>query len=186
MKQKIKDLIIVLLAIIAFCTVLFKVEYCTPDNTKVIIKSDTIVEYTSDTIFPKDTLYVYLKSPKVIDSIFIPDTSGRYLCDYIREYKDTINDTNITIYTTDLIRGQLVTSGLSYKLKVPIKIIDSVKTTITNKIEPKYNLYAGVTLSKNNISPMLNVSKKDVYLQVGYNIIDKQPMLGIGYRFYSK
>lgn len=185
MNQKLKDILIVGLLVVTFVLVLLKLEHCKPINSPNITNSDTTIVYSSDTIWAKDTLYVYQKSPTLTDSFYIyePDST---LCNYLREYQDTISDSNITIYTTDLVRGKLIESGLSYKLKVPIKIIDSVKTTITNTIEPTYNVSAGFILSKNNIAPMLSVSKKDVYLQVGYDIMNKGPVIGIGYRFYSK
>lgn len=180
-----------IIAILSFITIFLLVLNYMNCNKPVrgekekIHKSDTVVEKTSDTVWAKDSIYVYIKSPILKDSIYIyePDTS---LCNYIREYQDTINDTNITIYTNDVVKGKLLESKISYRLKVPIKITDSVKTTITKTVEPKYQIYAGATLSKNIIAPMLGVQKNSLYLQGGFNLIDKQPIIGLNYRFYSK
>lgn len=186
MKPWTKDSFVIGCLLVIFILVLTKLEKCDRiKNYKNITKSDTTIVYTSDTIWSIDTIFVYNQTPTLTDSIYIYEPDS-VLCNYIREYQDTIDDTNITIYTTDLVKGKLLESGLSYKLKVPIKILDSVKITINNTIEPKIQLYTGLTLSKNIIAPMIGIQKNSLSLQGGYNILEKQPVIFIGYKFYSK
>lgn len=187
MSQKLKDILIVLLLVITFVVILLKVEHCKPNNNTNITNSDTVVEHKIDTFYaPQDTVYLVKFKPSVTDSFYVYDTLGADLCNYVREYKDTINDTNLTIYYEGLVRGKLLESGISYKLKIPIRIVDNVTTTITNTVEPKTQLYTGLTLSRNIIAPMIGIQKNSLYLHGGYNIIEKQPIIYIGYKFYSK
>lgn len=184
MKQWFKDIVIVILLIVSFVIVLLKVEHCNPIKNQ-IVGSDTVMEYSSDTIWSKDTLYVYKKTPTLTDSIFIYNTDTS-MCNYIREYKDTIEDTNIVIFTDDLIQGRLIESGLSYKLKIPVKIIDSVKITINNKITNKYSLYGGVQLGYKSINPYIDFNKSKYQIGLGYDIYNKSPNIRLGYKLYSK
>lgn len=184
MKQWFKDIVIVVLLIVSFVIVLLKVEHCNPIKNQ-IVGSDTIMEYSSDTIWSKDTLYVYKKTPTLTDSIFIYNTDTS-ICNYIREYKDTIEDTNIVIFTDDLIQGILIESGFSYKLKIPIKITDSVTTTITKTNIEKYSISVGALGSTKQLTPILIFNKKDLYLQGGYDIVNKTPVLGIGYKIFKR
>lgn len=186
MKQWIKDSFIIGCFVVIFIIFLTKLEKCDRrQDIKFITKSDTLTVYKTDTIFAPDTTYVYLQHPSIYDSIYIyePDST---LCNYIRDYKDTINDTNITIFTSDIVKGKLLESKTSYKLKVPIKIIDSVTTTITNTVIPKYSLYGGLQVGNQEVSPNLTFQKDKFYVQGGYNIIQKQPFIGFGYRLYIK
>lgn len=184
MKQWIKDLVVLGSLFVCFIIVLHSVEKCKPIKPTTQL-SDTTVIYSSDTIWAKDTLYVYKKTPSLTDSIFIYNTDST-MCNYIREYKDTIEDSNMVIFTDDLVQGRLIESGFSYKLKIPIKIIDSVTTTITKTNIEKYSISVGALGSTKQLTPILIFNKKDLYLQGGYDIVNKTPVLGIGYKIFKR
>lgn len=186
MKQWIKDSFVIGCLVVIFILVLTKLEKC--DRVSIDtnpIKPDTVTVHTSDTVYPEPIIIEYWKTATVTDSIYVyePDST---LCNYVREYQDTIDDTNITIYTTDIIKGKLLESKLSYKLKIPIKIIDSVKTTITNTIEPKYQIYGGIQGGYKSFGPYIDFTKNKLQVGIGYDLYNKSPQIRVGYRLFNK
>ena len=80
--------------------------------------------------------------------------------DTIRVYYDTLTDANLVIMTKDTINGFLLGHNVSYKLKVPIRIIDSifVNTIKTEQAKRKAKFLVGIGTSEGiqnfNISPL--------------------------------
>lgn len=157
--------------------------------TKPLIK-DSLV-HTTDTIWAHDTTIV-LKPKKVFipkhDTVWLPapiDTVDFYK---VFVSKDTFPDSNLTLFTEIRYQGLLREIKPSYKLKVPIKIIDSVKVTkeIPTLYPPKYQIHAGVIIGKNMIAPEVSGSINRSNFGVSYNLLDKTPTVRYSYTLYRK
>ena len=153
--------------------------------------SDTTVLYSSDTIWAKDTIYVF-KPKKIfivnVDTFWKPvpvDTN-----DFFRVYvsRDTFKNKDLDIFTETHYQGLLRQIKPSYKLKVPIKIIDSIKTTIKvpTLYPPVFQVQIGAQIGKDLISPEVGVSYKRNNIGVGYNLINKTPTLRYSYTIFRK
>jgi hypothetical protein len=73
---------------------------------------------------------------------------------------------------------------MSYRLKVPIKIIDSIETKIL--IDPKFSLNGGVEIGLNMISPTIDVRYNKTTFGLGYNMLTKTPQVRLTYRLFQK
>lgn len=156
-------------------------------------KPDTITKikiiYINDTI----QKLAYIKSPKVKDSIFIHDTIKYHTldyspCNYIRVYKDSSTDSNVTIFYNDTIQGRLLSTELKYRLKVP-KTIEITKI-ITNKTNDKYSIYTGMELGGNktsfSISPFVSLNTRKNTYYYRYDILNKTHNIGIGIKILRR
>ncbi|CAL2102327.1 conserved protein of unknown function [Tenacibaculum sp. 190130A14a] len=114
-----------------------------PQEPKITIVRDTVWQTKIDTFKVQTVKYkkVYVHKndvTKIIkDTIFIKDTTN-YIAAKI--YRDTLNNTDVEIYSYDLVKGKLLDSQLSYKLKVPREI------TITKTIEHPKTYRSGLYL----------------------------------------
>lgn len=158
-------------------------------------KSDTItiVEHKSDTIWAKDTVYQMI--PK---KVFIPiiDTSQKPLpidsINFFRVFvsRDTFPDSNLTLFTETHYQGLLREIKPSYKLKIPVKIIDTVKvtTTITNTVTvpSMLQIHIGAAVSTGLLAPEVGVSFKRHTFRIGYNLQNKFPTIGYSYTIFRK
>ena len=167
---------------------------CTPLAKDILnyhkpIKRDTTIVTKRDTIWAKDTIYTikYKRIEVPITTTLAPidDTTQ---CNKVRIYKDTTEDNNIIIYSNDTTQGYLLGQQLRYKLKVPLTIIDSIKTTINVYIPtfPKVQLSGGVLVGKNVLTPILDLSLKRNTFEVGYNIQTSQPIIGYKFLIFKK
>jgi len=153
----------------------------------------TIVKHKSDTIWAKDTIYKF--KPKYIfkpttDTFWKPIYIDSTECNRIGRYLDTLKDGNIELYTDIHVQGRLRALKPSYKLKIPIKIVDTVTvtTTITNTITVPSNLqlHIGATVSTGLLAPEVGVSFKRHTFRAGYNLQNKFPTIGYSYTIFRK
>jgi hypothetical protein len=157
--------------------------------------TDTVVEisHTSDTIWAKDTVYKIV--PK---KVFIPvvDTFWKPLPidtnDFFRVFvsRDTFKTKELDLFTETHYQGLLRQIKPSYKLKVPIRIVDSVKvtTTVTNTVTTPcvFQVHVGVLVSSQLLAPEVGVSYKRHTFKVGYNLQNKFTTLGYSYTIFRK
>ena len=153
----------------------------------------TIISHTSDTIWAKDTVY------KIVSKkVFIPvvDTFWKPLpidtIDFFRVFvsRDTFKTKELDLFTETHYQGILREIKPSYKLKVPVKIIDSVKvtTTVTNTVTTPciFQVHVGASISSLLLAPEVGVSYKRHTFKVGYNLQNKFPILGYSYTIFRK
>lgn len=153
-----------------------------------IIRVDTTI--TQNIIMPKDTIYKYVftKCRQVRDSIYVHDTitADSNLCDYIRVYRDTIEDENVVLYTADSIQGKYLGGEFNYKLKVPIRIEKTI--TITKTKYPNIKLDIGL-ISDTKIStlaPFVCLGVRRNSFLAGYDLKTGIISLGIQRTIFSK
>ncbi|SEE02018.1 hypothetical protein SAMN04487765_1126 [Tenacibaculum sp. MAR_2010_89] len=165
------------------------------EKPKITIVRDTIWQPKIDT-FKVQTIkykkvYVHKKDiTKIIkDTIFIKDTINFITA---KIYRDTLNNADLEIYSYDLVKGKLLDSQLSYKLKVPREI------TITKTIEhPKtyrsglylFSEVGGNTQRFDNLSLGLQYNRKGRWFasyRLNVNPLS-QPThnIGFGYRLFN-
>jgi hypothetical protein len=149
-------------------------------------KSDpiTIIKHTRDTIWAKDTIFSFknIKVPikvKVTDTIYKVTPIDSTACNTVYLYHDSLVDTNIVIYYKDYVQGLLKSKDMSYKLKVPLKIIDSVKIKETIIVKPNFNLSVGSIVGPNILAPGVKVKFKKHEVGVNYNLISPTPRDGV-------
>jgi len=141
---------------------------------------DTVITTKSDTVWAKDTVYTF--KYKTIDrpvTVYLDTNStDTAICDSIRVYEHEFNDSNLTVFTVDTTKGQLLGHSVSYKLKVPIRIIDSVLVNITEtkKLKPKRKIFLGLNAQvyplEPHISPMVTYQdRRDRMYHIQYDII---------------
>lgn len=190
--------------IILIILLLFFISYkC--GNKNIIISdsikntSDTISMHKRDTIFLKDTIIVFKDKlvskpyPIYIDTNKIklqPLDSLQLYRFFI--YNDSIEDSNIKIYSKIVTRGKTLNSFKpSYKLKVPIVIIDSIKTIIKDSIFitstklSKYQLSVGFITSPQILAPMIDLSINRSTYSIGYDPFNKQPLIKYSFRLWK-
>ncbi len=144
----------------------------------------TVIKHSRDTIWAKDTIYSF-KRIKIPVKVRVTDTIYKVLpidssaCNTVSLYQDSLIDTNIAIYYKDYVQGILRSKDLSYKLKIPLKIIDSVKIKETITIKPKFNISAGSIVGANMIAPGIKVGIKRHEFGINYNIISPTPLDGV-------
>lgn len=176
---------------------------CGNKNSDVqkIIKntSDTTSTHKRDTVFAKDTIIVFKNRfiskpyPIYIDTNKIklqPLDSLQLYRFFI--YNDSIEDSNIKIYSKIVTRGKTLNSFKpSYKLKVPIVIIDSIKTIIKDSIFiantklSKYQLSVGFITSPQILAPMIDLSINRSTYSIGYDPFNKQPLIKYSFRLWK-
>ncbi|MDB0602634.1 hypothetical protein PL373_16150 [Tenacibaculum maritimum] len=95
------------------------------ESAKISIVRDTIWQTKIDT-FKVQTIkykkvFVHKKAvDKIIkDTVFIKDTSN-YIA--AKLYRDTLKNSDLEIYSYNLVKGTLLNSQLSYKLRIPKEI----------------------------------------------------------------
>ena len=163
-------------------------------------KSDTVVvtSHTSDTIWAIDTIYK-IKPKKVfipvVDTFWKPVSIDTM--DFFRVFvsRDTFPDSNLTLFTETHYQGLLREIKPSYKLKIPIKIVDTVKVattiTITNTVTVPSTLqmHIGAIVSSGLLAPEVGVSLKRHTFRIGYNLYTPQnkfPTIGYSYTIFRK
>ena len=106
--------------------------------------SKTTISYTHDTIWP-DTVFkeviTKVKGPVRTYTVFATDS----VKSLVNVYNDTLRDSSVVITYQDSINGTLLGKKLSYKLLVPLRIIDSVFIKTTETLQParKGHLFVG-------------------------------------------
>jgi len=192
MLKDIKNIAITVLFII-IAILLFQVG-CNKPGPDLSPKIDSVT--THDTVWAKDTLIAFkpVYKPKW-DTIYQIDTL-EYAGDpddlfFTRIYKDTLDDTNQTVYTHIKTFGMLDSLSVSYKLKIPIKITNNTTITNTNIVtkSPRFSIYAGAEIGGNttsfNLSPFINLNIKNNNVYYRYGVLDKTHNIGVGIKLYK-
>lgn len=166
-------------------------KQCSNSNkTELIPVKETITRYR-DTIFPKDTIYSF-KEKRVPYPVYIDTNHIKYIIKSIDSlelnrffiYKDSIEDKNVKIYSNIVTQGKTLSSFKpTYKLKVPLIIKDSVVVKRDSLVfKPnKYEIHVGFIASPKIIAPMVDLSINRSTYSIGYDPINKQPV--VGYKF---
>lgn len=165
------------------------------EEPKITITRDTVWQTKIDTFKVQTvkykTVYVNKKDvSNVVDTLTeIEDIS---LYEEAREYKDTLSNDDIDIYSYNLLSGNLLDSQLSYKLKVPREI--TVTKTIEHPKTYRSGLYAfsefgGNTSTLDNLSLGLQYNRKGnwfVSYRLNLNALENPTHnIGIGVRVFK-
>jgi hypothetical protein len=190
--MKFKDNLELIGAIFIICIVFFLGKRC-GDNKQNIIKPDnsivkTIVKYR-DTIFPKDTVYLYkIKIGKSkVDTFYKPVYLDSTTCNKVYVYNDSLIAKDYNIYSKTHVQGTLRNLELGVKLKVPLIIKDSIiikKDSLIYK-PSKYELHIGLNAGSNMLAPSIELSINKLTYMVGYNPFNNNPIIGIKYRLWK-
>jgi len=110
---------------------------------------------------------------KQIDSVYY----GRL--DSIRVYTGEYSDSNLSINYTDSLAGILFDKRLTYILKVPQYIIDSIVITKEVLQTPeKFYMGLGAELGQKNVSITAGIGKKNKFLYYRYNVLENTHNIG--------
>lgn len=166
-----------------------------PQEPKITVVKDTVWQTKIDTFKVQTIKYqkVYVHKNDVTnivkDTIFIKDTTN-YVAAKI--YRDTLKNTDIEIYKYDLVKGKLLDSQLSYKLKVPREI--TITKTIEHPKTYRSGLYLFTEIGGNpqtfdNLSFGLQYNRKGKWFasyRLNINQLN-QPThnIGVGYRLLN-
>lgn len=161
----------------------FLTRHCAGDPESVQV--DTLyVKGTPDTIIIHDTAIKYTYRPAPLDSVHNYVHNGVDTCDDLRVYLDSLVDSSGTVYVRDSVCGTLLSQVISANFSH--KIVRQTDTlTIRQTVSNGYGLkiYAGVNVNNDNaLSPYLYLSQNRVAVQIGYDLKNKVPVFGIGYR----
>ena len=168
--------------------ILLLLKDCKPVGKINTSKIDTVTVMKSDTIYPKpDTIEIPITRLRIVKSI--PDTVHTEVCKLIRIYQDSLVDSNIAFYYTDVVKGMILDKHMSYKLKVPLRITDSVfvtttKTETINK-QPKVTLFAGISVGGNkntfnSAGPFVSLQLKNNLIGYNYNALQNTHNISFG------
>jgi len=150
------------------------------------VKSDTVTVTKRDTIWG-DTLKVVTKTikPKPIKRYPNLLKPGRTWT----VYKDSLVNNEVAIVVTDTVDGTIESKQISYRLKVPLRIIDSVKVTITNIIKvptPQRGFFIGAeagmcpTIWMIRFAPEIEyIDKKGYAYSYNYDVLNNFHSVGI-------
>lgn len=195
MRTNITNSVLVVLIFLLLVNLFRKKETSKNQAPKITIVKDTVWQTKVDTFkvqtIKYEKVYVYKNNvTKVVkDTVFIKDTTN-----YIgaKIYRDTLKNTDLEIYSYDLVRGKLLDSQLSYKLKVPKEI------TITKTIEhPKtyrsglylFSEFGGNKQTFDNLSLGLQYNRKGKWFasyRLNINQFNEPTHnIGVGYRLFN-
>ena len=150
--------------------------------------TDTLIIHKVDTIRDTTTIFKF-KSIKPIakDSIkIVLDSSMFKGLSYKRIYLNEFRDSNIVINSIDTVLGYQTDKTIKYKLLVPLRIYDSTKVVIRKDsliYKPyKYEIHAGLAASPKFIAPKIELSIDKSTYGLGYDFINKVPMIEYKFR----
>lgn len=125
-----------------------------------LISSDTVTVEKVITLVERDTIYQdkYITIP-VLPPIAQQVVKGPSV-DSIRTYSSTQEDSAVGIYYLAQVQGKLLDMKLSYKLKSPLRILETVERKIiqekiVNSRHYMHGFYVGASLSYSNPSARL-------------------------------
>ena len=151
-----------------------------------IMPPPVIVKLPTQTVPPP--IVVYIDSSKNIVSPSAIDTS-RHLA--VHQYKDSIQDENLTLYYNSLVDGQLLGQQLNYKLKVPLQITKTIE--IPKPIPmPAHQLFltasvGGSPSAFNHVAVGLElVSNRNWALGYEYNILGNSHHVRLGIQLWRQ
>ncbi len=161
---------------------------------KTIVVRDTIWKTKIDTFKIQTIKYekVYVsknnKTKIVRDTLFLKDPTQFIAA---KVYRDTLQNEELEMYSYNLVKGELLDSSLSYKLKVPKEIL------ITKTIEyPKtfrsglylFSEIGGNTKTFDNLSLGMQYNRKGewfVSYRVNLNGLKPTHNIGVGWRLFN-
>lgn len=154
---------------------------CDGTNNTVTI---TKVKHTTDTIWAKDTLYSFkniIIPKRIIDTIYKPIYIDSGICNTVSLYTDSLIDSNIVINYKDYVQGVMRNKEITYKLKVPLKIIDSIVVDKTQIIKPTKGLSTSLIATNRMIAPGIAIRHKnnEFGINLGISSPINNPSLGL-------
>lgn len=189
MSQKIKNWLLIALSIGLLVWIFITMKSCNQSKIGLNEKADTIVKiiHTSDTVFPDPKIVHDLKIIKIpvpkIDTFFKPVYMDSSMYNRIYVYQDSVIDSNLIWRYKAYTQGILRDLKSSYTLKVPIRIIDSIKIDKTITKRSKFALYGGLIASKGLGAPMIEVGYKRISVGLGLNLLGEKPMPVFSYKY---
>ena len=185
-KSKYNYELIITISIICLAFILGR--HCSSQKENNVIKPLIETIHTTDTIFAKDTFITYVYKPKFItkhDTVFLPLDSVD--CNKVLNYTDTIKNADYEIINTGVVQGVLRQLETKVKLKVPLIIIDSVRIHEDSLVyKPNtFSMYLGMMTSFKTLSPVLDLNYKDMSYSLGYDFLNRSPLIGIKYRIFK-
>lgn len=179
--------IIVILAILLLRECNKVIDKVVPEKPK----NDTTISHKQDTIFQKDTIIRFKNKPiayYIHDTVLKPVPLSAEDCSKTKIYLDTLDNKDLTVYDSIWVQGLIRRKITEYKLKVPLRIIDSVKQEIRipTLYPPNYELHIGSLIGYNTLAPTVDLSIKRHTITVGYNIQTKQPIIGYKFTIFRK
>ncbi len=193
--QSIKDYLLVIFGIIII--IMFLMRGCSNPFPNLEVKPDRVViKEHIDTIFRDTTLIKFKEVTKFkVDTIYKDKYITKDELDslsFVRQYSDTLSDTNQSIFVKSKVLGILLKMDMSYKFKRKpelIKVTDSI--FITKYSQPnRLSIYSGLILDGNkssvNLSPFITLNKDKISYTAKYGLLDKTIGIGIGWKLYSK
>lgn len=193
MWNKIKDNWNLIATIIIICMVFLWGKSCgnkefKPQEPKVV----TVTNYR-DTIFPVDTIITFVDKPipkpypVYVDTSYLQPVDSLELHRFF-VYNDSTEDSNVKIYSKIVTQGKTLSSFKpSYKLKVPLIIKDSTVVKQDSLIyRPyKYEIHAGGIVGFKTAAITADLSIDKCTYGVGYDFINKAPVISFKYRLYG-
>lgn len=174
---------------------LFKKSVLGIEASEVTIVRDTIWKTKTDTFKIETTKYekVYVHKKNVTqiirDTVFINDKI-KYTT--ARLYRDTLSTKDVEIYSNHLIKGELLSGSLAYKLKIPKEILVTKTIKAPKKFRSGLYLFSeigGKNKKANNLSLGLQYNQKGSwFISYRCNISTlSQPThnLGFGLRLFK-
>lgn len=193
MFQKIKDYLLFGLTLGLLVWIFLTMRSCEKSKIGLNTGHDTVtvIKHSVDTIFPDPKIIHDLKIVKIpvprIDTVFKPVYMDSAMCNRIYVYQDSVIDSNLVWRYKAYTQGVLRDLKSNYTLKVPLKIIDSVKVTTTIVKRPRFALYGGLVASKGIVAPIGEVGLKRISVGLGLNLIGSPtPVFSFKYLILSK
>lgn len=181
----------IFLGIVAIALFIFGYQ-CGSGKSEKTIETKTVTNYR-DTIFPKDTVITFkdrpVPYPVYIDTnTYIPKPIDSLELNRFFVYNDSIEDSNIKIYSKIVTQGKTLNSFKpSYKLKVPLIIKDSTVVKIDSLVyKPyKYEIHAGGVVGFRTLTPIIEMSINKATYGAGYDILNKSIIFTAKYRLFG-
>lgn len=189
MKNPKNWLLLVMTGVIMFLLLLKACEKPSGNSKPIYTKGETVVKY--DTILrPFKVVQISKQYYPKWDTSYIDTTNHQtFEKDYlVREYSDSIPDSNLTIFRHSKVVGVIKEQDISYRLKTPLEVIKTLSRVDTlETIKPsKWNLYTGLetggNLTQFNISPFITLNARQASMTFRYGILDKSYNIGVGIR----
>ena len=192
---------VLLILVIGLILYALSVTRCSREKNDVMprveIIRDTIWQNKIDTIKIETVKYKTVYIPKYVEKekpIVVYEEEDieeqyAYLYDEAKVYQDTISNQDFDLYTKSIVKGELIDSEISYKLKVPRTITE--RKTIHYPSVSKSHIYTFGEIGGNktqfdNISiGMLYNHKSNWFASYSVNLIELNNIthnIGLGFR----
>lgn len=167
--EQIKNIIIIVLTVILL-------KCCLKDEDKVVEKQIEYLPGKSDTVYITHTVVKKDILPSSV--IVVRDTIHDTLVYEFNRFTTDYSDSLLSLQIVQDIDGVLLKSDIQYTFKQPsVTRVDTLK--ITERIE-KNGFYIGTQFGYHNISPYASYLFKSYKVDLGVNLFNRTPMIGIG------